>query len=481
MTDAVGKTGCNHGGDAGVICDNWFRYPVRLVNGSGPWEGRVEFHAFGEWRPVLSSEWDDNDARVVCNMLGYTDSHAIAVGGNGYNRDTVFGPGSDPIRLVGGKNYTEGRVEIQVNEEWGTVCNDGWDTNEARVVCRQLGGNARAWTNNHFGQGSGHPYLDDMACTGSESYLLQCEMRGVGIAQCSSADPQYGIVLQFKTVFLRRGDTRDKDDSLTVYRYEQDFYRVCLWIFSLLAMLGNMGVLVYRLCLEAEGSSLAFRVLVANLCGSDFLMGVYLMMIGSADDYYRGQYVWNRETWTHSPACRAAGFLALVSSEVSAFMICIITLDRLLVLQFPLKCHLHLTWRSAVVACSAAWLTGIVLAVVPLLPATGWEVYSQTGICLPLPVTRLQFPGKQYAFGIFIILNFVLFLLIGIGQVFIYRAVRSTLLADRTNRRQQDMALARRLFLIVFSDFCCWFPVGVMGLLASQDTPIPVTDETSDL
>ncbi|KAK7481079.1 hypothetical protein BaRGS_00027715 [Batillaria attramentaria] len=215
MTDAVGKTGCNHGGDAGVICDNWFRYPVRLVNGSGPWEGRVEFHAFGEWRPVLSSEWDDNDARVVCNMLGYTDSHAIAVGGNGYNRDTVFGPGSgnpwlydvrcngsethllqcfspsaiDPIRLVGGKNYTEGRVEIQVNEEWGTVCNDGWDTNEARVVCRQLGfdsGNARAWTNNHFGQGSGHPYLDDMACTGSESYLLQCEMRGVGIAQCSS-------------------------------------------------------------------------------------------------------------------------------------------------------------------------------------------------------------------------------------------------------------------------------------------------------
>nr|KAG5698740.1 hypothetical protein BaRGS_008514 [Batillaria attramentaria] len=259
-------------------------------------------------------------------------------------------------------------------------------------------------------------------------------------------DPQYGIVLQFLTVFLRRGDTRDKDDSLTVYHYKQDFYRVCLWIFSLLAMLGNMGVLVYRLCLEAEGSSLAFRVLVANLCGSDFLMGVYLMMIGSADDFY---------------------------SEVSAFMICIITLDRLLVLWFPLKRHLHLTWRSALVACSAAWLTGIVLAVVPLLPATGWEFYSQTGICLPLPVTRLQFPGKQYAFGTFIVLNFVLFLLIGIGQVFIYRAVRSTPLADRTNRRQQDMAIARRLLLIVFSDFCCWFPVGVMGLLASQDTPIP--------
>nr|KAG5703000.1 hypothetical protein BaRGS_014823 [Batillaria attramentaria] len=207
-----------------------------------------------------------------------------------------------------------------------------------------------------------------------------------------------------------------------------------------------MGVLIYRLCLEVEGSSSGFRVLVANLCGSDFLMGVYLMIVGSAD---------------------------IDSSEVSAFIICIITLDRLLVLRFPLKRHLHLTWRSALVACSAAWLTGIVLAVVPLLPVTGWEFYSQTGICLPLPITRLQFPGKQYAFGVFVVLNFVLFLLIGSGQILIYRAVRNTLMADKTQRRQQDMTIARRLFLIVFSDFCCWFPVGLMGLLANQGTPIP--------
>ena len=66
-----------------------------------------------------------------------------------------------------------------------------------------------------------------------------------------------------------------------------DFFRVCLWIFSHLAMLGNVGVLMYRLCLETQGSSSGFRVLVANLCGSDFLMGVYLMVIGSADAHFR--------------------------------------------------------------------------------------------------------------------------------------------------------------------------------------------------
>ena len=43
------------------------------------------------------------------------------------------------IRLRGGTSTMNGRVEVCLNGDWGTVCHDHWSTVDANVACQQLG------------------------------------------------------------------------------------------------------------------------------------------------------------------------------------------------------------------------------------------------------------------------------------------------------------------------------------------------------
>lgn len=76
--------------------------------------------------------------------------------------------------MDGGSNCS-GRVELEVNGIWGTVCGDNWNLANAEVVCQQLGcGSAyQALSGSHFQNGT-RP-IHEMKCRGNELYLWDCQ------------------------------------------------------------------------------------------------------------------------------------------------------------------------------------------------------------------------------------------------------------------------------------------------------------------
>uniref|UniRef100_A0A7N6BIC5 SRCR domain-containing protein n=1 Tax=Anabas testudineus TaxID=64144 RepID=A0A7N6BIC5_ANATE len=91
------------------------------------------------------------------------------------------------IKLAGSGFPCTGRVEILYNNTWGTVfCDDGWDFNDAEVVCRELGCGAALHASNsaHFGPGTGRIWLSGVDCSGSEISLSECKHSGFGNNNC---------------------------------------------------------------------------------------------------------------------------------------------------------------------------------------------------------------------------------------------------------------------------------------------------------
>jgi uncharacterized membrane protein len=146
---------------------------------------------------------------------------------------------------------------------------------------------------------------------------------------------------------------------------------------------------------------------------------------------------------------------------------CLITIDRVIVIKFPFGQY-RLSTYTSLIAASVAWVIAVLIALVPVLYTDYFnnKFYSKSGVCLALPLTRDRPPGWLYSVIVYIGFNLITFGLITVGQLLIYIEVhKHNQSKKRLNMsRSNELKVARNLLLLVATDFMCWFPVGLMGM-----------------
>ncbi|XP_028416710.1 deleted in malignant brain tumors 1 protein-like [Dendronephthya gigantea] len=269
---------CSHLEDAGVEC----RTPDEPVSlrlrgpSSANGTGRVEVLYNGTWGTICDDKWDFRDARVACRQLGYSDAvrslqreevqpgsgriwlddidcngeednitRCIHRGWGIHKCDHVKDAGVECnttdkvpprkrvlLRLQGTSSANgTGRVEVFYNGQWGTICDDGWDKRDARVVCRQLGYKyaVRTLPSRQVPSGTGRIWLDNVNCTGKERNITSCFHKGWGSHNCDhSKDAGVECTNTSKPVSLRlQGPLSGNGTGRVEVFYNGQWGRIC--------------------------------------------------------------------------------------------------------------------------------------------------------------------------------------------------------------------------------------------------------------
>ena len=78
------------------------------------------------------------------------------------------------------------------NGDWGTVCDNSWDKNKAKLVCMQLGLGSLGMAAD-FGHGNGRVILDSIICSETDTILSSCGHYGIGITPNCGHSKDVGV------------------------------------------------------------------------------------------------------------------------------------------------------------------------------------------------------------------------------------------------------------------------------------------------
>ncbi|XP_050544068.1 lutropin-choriogonadotropic hormone receptor-like [Daktulosphaira vitifoliae] len=239
--------------------------------------------------------------------------------------------------------------------------------------------------------------------------------------------------------------------------------RIAVWVVAVAALLGNIAVLF--VLLSSRFRLTVPKFLMCNLAIADFCMGLYLLLIAIMDARSIGHYFNHAIFWQRGIGCQVAGFLTVFSCMLSVFTLTIITGERWYTITYAIHLNRRLKLGASMKIMAVGWLFSILMGALPLLGTSG---YSKTSICLPMENSTST--DKLYLFSL-LMFNGIAFVVICACYAKMYISIRGGREAVASVARS-DMTVAKRMALLVFTDFACWAPVAFFGLTALAGYPL---------
>ena len=260
--------------------------------------------------------------------------------------------------------------------------------------------------------------------------------------------------------------------------------RILIWIFVCFAFVGNATVIIWHL--RSKVNTKVQRLLITNLAVSDFLMGIYMLLIASADVHFGDYFPARSDNWRRSKTCQVAATVSTISSESSIMIVTLISLDRLMGIRLTFN-RLRLHSKEALVAVIVVWTVSLTLSLIPVFANLSLN-YELSEVCMALPLStkvvhtelgrsvignrrpEITFSISEYAMyysiAVFIGLNSVCCLVIAICYIWIFITVKLTAhSAGRRRETKEEIRMASKMSVIVLTDLFCWVPVIIMGIL----------------
>ena len=208
------------------------------------------------------------------------------------------------------------------------------------------------------------------------------------------------------------------------------------------------------------------RFLMCNLAFADLCLGLYLFILVCASIETSGKFYNYVQSWQRWGGCQVAGFLAVFSTELSVFTLLIITVERFLAIVYAMEMNTRLSYSSTVKLMIAGWLFALLGASLPLI---GVSSYDKVAICLPFDTDSI---GSKAFVMIILVINGLSFLSVAVLYGKMFSVVISPGDMQAATPQRNDTRVAKRMAVLVLTDFACWAPIALFGILAATGTPV---------